>query len=364
MKHNKKKLLSIFLFIIPFLVWGQSKVEIFEKDLKLILYPKSGSFSLARLSEKGKNKYESLIDDRNASASSFFSVLFNDQSFKLQKKLWKPVVFENDDSRAQYIFTLNDDFQVKQTFSFVNNAAFKNSCALKIETKIENTSGKDARIALKFLADTILGESTRAHFFSDGRDAILSETKISVALDNDSYIISQDSFKSLIFYLKRTEVTKPEHVYIANWDRLNSKTWHPDHIAGRSFSTVYSINDSALLFLWPEKLVPNKHFTSITLLLGIQHDGLESTRKDDSIGEENSTLLIDVPEQTDQEHVLLEEESKYLLEGNKIEDYETKLLLLNQIQARIELIEENPDLATSNEFNDLNRALDELLLQF
>ena len=112
---------KLFAFIIAVSLstaaFAVAPFEMTRGDLKLVLYPDSGSFSLYKLSDIGKNRYDPLFEDRDASATSWFSVSVNGRVFKLAPRMGKPVAFAETKDGAKFIFTLNDDFQVEQEFS-------------------------------------------------------------------------------------------------------------------------------------------------------------------------------------------------------------------------------------------------------
>lgn len=333
-----------FILGLGMLVAGISSLsavpaEIVQGNLKLVLYPETGTFSLYQLSEIGKNHFEPLFDDRNSATTTSFYVLSNGRIFKLAKKIGKPVVFEQSGQEATFTFTLTDDFQVVQKFSFLP-AAGGNPVALKIDTGIENTSGKAGVFALKAVIDTSLGESSGIHFRTDVRSRISAETLFDFSLDPDRYVVSASKNLSLLIPLVGKDVSSPSQVYAANWDRLNTLSWKPDFVAGRSFNTIYSVNDSALLFVWPEKNIEANEKLSVTMLLGpekpeliaIAKAGTAAAAKTESVKTDPSKLT------TKQRNELVE-----------------------QILARIAEINANPGSATDDELDRLNSTLDLML---
>lgn len=333
------KVAGKFLFVLAGLFFSAflyaAPVEIVQGSLKLVLYPETGGFSLYQLSAVGKNRYEPLFDDRNSSLTSNFSVLSNGRVFRLAKKPGKPVVFEQTGMDARYIYTLTDDFQVIQSFSFETNTTGQ-TLALRINTSIENTSGKPSTVAFKAVVDTTLGENGGIHFSTDVQNRISSETCIDPFINPDSYIVSKNNDLSLMLLVSGSRATSPESVYIANWDRLNTLSWKPDYVVGRSFNTVYSVNDSAILYVWPEKTLEANESLQVSMVLGPESDGLIALAGKGA-SEKNATAG----------KVLTEEERNSLVE---------------QILARIAEIQSNPGSASDEELDQLNVALD-LLLQ-
>jgi len=336
MIHRKTGCLVLLIMIFGSLLYS-APLELSGGALKLVLYPDTGSFSVLKLSEIGKNRYEPLFEDRNYSTTSWFSVSMNGRIFRLSPKNGKPVVLETTPSGAKFILTLTDDFQAEQEFSFVNDPSSGLPHAVKVETRIENTSGKPATFALKAVFDTMLGESEGIHFFTDYQPRISAETRIVPGPDPDGIIVSKNEDNSLMFMLYGTGVSVPASVTAANWERLNTLTWLPDVTAGRSFNTLYAVNDSALLFVWPEESVDANKKTAASVVLGPY-----------------STKYVKTPAPAAQVDKTAE---------SGIGALSPKQLLVQQLLARIDEIQANPDSASDEELKKLNDALDTLLSQ-
>jgi len=340
---NMKKigLLGLLLFLAS--VLAAEPMEINAGSLRLVLYPQTGGFALYALSDIGKNRYEPLFEDRNFASTSWFSVLSGGRVFKLAKRAGKPVGLVPTDGGAKFVFTPTDDFQVEQEFSFIKNPVTDIPDLLRIETRIENTSGKEQTMALKALFDTMLGEQEGIHFFTDLRNRISSETCFERGIDPDSVLISRGKNLALMFLLDQNLSNWPKSVYASNWDRLNTLTWTPEYIAGRSFNSSYSVNDSGLLFIWPAAPVPPNRKLSVTLVIGpYTPDRLlllsaESAAGSPSGGEGG-------------------QETVTAASGTGASQ-----ILIKQLLDRIAEIESNPDSASDEELLKLNQALDVML---
>ncbi|HOC29428.1 MAG TPA: hypothetical protein PKH40_07095 [Treponemataceae bacterium] len=357
----KLKAVCITLFllvVISFPVFSASPVELLGGNLKLVLYPDSGSFALYQLSDRGKNRYEPLFEDRNSSATSWFSVYYNGKIFKLGRKAGKSIDFLQTADSASFVFTLTDDFQVVQTFSFDKNPLSQIPDLLRIRTVIENTSGKEATFALKFLLDTMLGENEGIHFFTDLRNRISAETKFGKDADPDTLIVSRKGNQSLMVYLDSPTGSRPQSVFVSNWARLNTLTWLPEYIEGRSFNSIYSINDSAILFVWPEKKVPANRFLTVTALMGPYYPerlAAVANGGNGSLSVSANALASSIDS--------VNQSAKAINSGNYTADKESKLVLLEQILERIDQIESYPNLASDEELQQLSQALDILQQQ-
>lgn len=339
-------ILALFFCMMPLYA---DPVELTGGNLKLVIHPKTATFCLYHIADTGKNRYEPLFEDRNFGTTSWISILSNGRVFKLTPRGGRAVDIVPTETGVTLQYVLTDDFYVEQEFRLVDPEGRGFPTAVSMELRIENTSGTDGVFAAKALFDTMLGESRGIHFFTDTRSRISRETKISSETDKDSILVSSNENQSLVFNMGLDNVDRPEAVYIANWERLNTLTWIPDYLAGRNFNTLYSVQDSAALFVWPERKIADKHMYSIHMQFG------PYTIKDavpapavipkPSVPS-NSTPSIPIPELNVQP---------------KTED--ERIALIEWILGRIEEIEANPAVATNEELDYLNNTLDTLLEQ-
>lgn len=341
MRCMRTCILTIILLLAGLAAFAE-KFELTGGSLKLVMYPEIGSFSLYQLSDVGKNRYEALLEDRNYGTTNWFSVLSEGRVFKLGKRSGKPVGFEPTEHGARFIFTMTDDFQAVQEFSLVANRATGTPSALLIETRIENTSGREMTFALKALLDTMLGETEGIHFFTDKRNRISSETRLQTGIDPDTVIVSRKGDMSVALILDSDIVTRPEAVIASNWERLNTLTWKPAFLEGRSFNTLYSIQDSALLALWPEmKIAPNAMYV-VRTVIGPYLEG--AVYGSSTLAVSSTAVLADAAFSV----------------SESLTEHERQLRIRDLLD-RIAKVEKNPDRASDEELVQLNRELDALL---
>lgn len=333
---KKVVLLVLFFYCVYAPLFSEKNLEITHSNLKLVLYPDNMSFSLYQLSDIGKGRYTALFEDRNASATSWFSVQVGSKVFKLTRRHGKAGLLEKTPEGARFIFDLTDDFQAIQSFSFVESKNFAGHSLLKIDTSIENTSGKINNFALKSFIDTILGETQGVHFSSDIQKRFSAETCIFPQESIDSILVSQNKEASLMMLMKGFGVTVPSAVYMANWDRMNTLSWTHEFLAGRSFNSLYAINDSAVVIQWPSTELSPGDSVIYTALLGSYSDSWISSEEKDVLGAQ----VVPLNNQKTKQQVIIEK----LLE-------------------RIAEIEMNPEATSEAELVQLNNALDVLLNQ-
>lgn len=324
-----KKLFFVFFSILNITLAQALPAELFSGDYRLSVYPETGSFSLARLSPTGKQRYEALFEDRNSASTNWFSVLSNGRVFALVPRgVNKPTVIA-EESSITIIFVPSDDFLVTQRFSFIGTAAESN-ISLSIVTTLENTSGKAGTFAVKALVDTNLGESQGIHFKTDRRERLSSETELVPAQIKDRWLSSPGKSHVLVFPFASWPVM-PERIVLANWERLKTLSWNPPVVEGRSFNTLYSVSDSALLFVWPQETVGANKSLSVAMTLG------EGTVTPNLSTESGSSM------------------DQFVVSGGNRNE------VIERILARIAEIERNPQSASDAELQQLNVLLDTYL---
>ena len=267
-KYNKKIILLCFsVWFASALFATEDVVEMVSDPLKLVIYPKTGNFCLYHSKAENAREYEPLYDDRSQASVNFYSVLFNKKMFHLNNKSGKKIIISQTKNEITVTFQISLDFLATQTFSFVPSKERSTGPLLKIVTEIQNISGDIADIALKAVFDISLGEKNLIPIYTDLRSEIGAELMLQPVLEKDTVIFSADRGYACLFFLRSEYMTVPTSVYIANWERLVTRTWRPSYVNGRSFRK-FAASDPGLLYLWSEKKVQNKDILSVTNCIG------------------------------------------------------------------------------------------------
>jgi len=313
--------------------------ELLKDNLKLVVFRKTGNFCLYNLSLRGKGKYTPLYDDRSLGRTNKFYVYKDNKVYELKKRLGKPVTIEADGDSIKIVYDFDDSFYVTQKLSFTEQTYGTGSPLLKIETIIENTSGGTAEFALKALFDTKLGEDRKIPLYTDLRTGIFRETVLEPKFEKDSAIISANSDLACLFLINHSEAKMPETIYVANWERLQSIKWLPKAVQGRLFSTQYSHNDSALLFVWPNEVLENNDSLKVTMFIGCY----------DFLRKKNTSVKEEVSEKT---NAPVPQDKAAPPKNEK--DYQYIQALLDKILE----VESNPDMASDEYIEDLIQQTD------
>ena len=313
--------------------------ELLKDNLKLVVFRKTGNFCLYNLSLRGKGKYTPLYDDRSLGRTNKFYVYKDNKVYELKKRVGKPVTIEADGDSIKIVYDFDDSFYVTQKLSFTEQTYGTGSPLLKIETIIENTSGGTAEFALKALFDTKLGENRKVPLYTDLRTGIFRETVLEPKFEKDSAIISANSDLACLFLINHSEAKMPETIYVANWERLQSIKWLPKAVQGRLFSTQYSHNDSALLFVWPNEVLENNDSLKVTMFIGCY----------DFLRKKNTSVKEEVSEKT---NAPVPQDKAAPPKNEK--DYQYIQALLDKILE----VESNPDMASDEYIEDLIQQTD------
>ncbi|MGP1593952.1 MAG: hypothetical protein ACTTH8_01750 [Treponema sp.] len=266
---NKKicTMLICIVCILRALHADPEPVELVSDPLKLVIYPKTGNFCLYRIDASQESFYTPLYDDRTQSSLNVYSLLFNGHIYHLNNKSGKKIIIEQQKNSITVTFQISLDFIAVQHFSFEKNNGLTTGPLLKIVTEVQNISGAVADIALKAVFDTSFKDKARIPFYTDIRSEVSSELLLQPALEKDTVIFAADKGNSTMFFLKEKNQTTPASVFIANWERLITKTWLPTYVQGRSFKKSRTANPG-ILYVWSERKVANKQFFSISNCIG------------------------------------------------------------------------------------------------
>ncbi len=270
LKNNKKTLKNIFIALFICLAfsniyaYGGKDYQLSSQDLKLKVFKQTGNFCLYAMPAKEDRKPMPLYNDRSKARCNKFFVYYNGKAYELKT----PTKIEQDDYSITKTYEVKKKFVVTQKLSFVQKNYGMTAPPLKIETKVEILEGELVDIAMKALFDTNLGEERKPTLYTDLRSGIYSETVLNPRLEKDSAIISANPEYACIFLLKHSTASPMDNIFVANWQRLRSHSWYPKYIKGRSFSTEYFRNDSALLFMWPMKKLTKGENYKIDMMIG------------------------------------------------------------------------------------------------
>ena len=262
--------LCLFAAQMSFSAGRQEKnFDIAAGDLKATFRREEGAFTLYKLRNGRKNRYDPILDTRSNGASTRFSVSVNGKTYVLEREAFGAIGFEASDGgdEASFIFT-HENFEARQRFYIEENSVFgPRSFALAIETTVENTTGCPITVAWRALLDTELGDYNfrkRGHFVTDSGQVINAETFISTAGPNaPHFLFSFDKKMTCAISLGGAD-----SVYAASWSSCNSALRAPfDRPIDCIEENYLRFSDSAILMSWPKVALKGGESASVTLYI-------------------------------------------------------------------------------------------------
>ncbi|MCL2765555.1 MAG: hypothetical protein FWD40_09805 [Treponema sp.] len=218
--------------------------EIQNGNVRLVLYEKTGNFSLYFLSNHETFRYEPLFNSREPKAS-YAAIFLNGNYYRLGDRPFRPK-FERHEGNPGFIFE-SQDMSIRQVFSPVKTSSSNVVNGVKITFIIQNSGTRASLVGLKFLIDTILGEGRGRAPFLTNSQVITSELLIEAGSD-DRFWISRGPSGALmgsIISPENPDEKTPYSVHFANWKRLNDAPWKIRYSQGRPLN-----NDSAVCYFF------------------------------------------------------------------------------------------------------------------
>lgn len=244
--------------------------------------------------------------------------------------------------------------------------------SVKITAAVKNTGKKRNDFELKFILDTVLGETDRHHFYGSDGLPVKNELEIRNPGKND-WFVSQNANASMTFNFSGLEATQANVVALANYSTLDAKNWKPDLLNYRAFDTVLSYNNSAVGVLWSaKKLSINECYNEIFYItLGCDGEkvkenplNLEAKKKNEVTDktQEEKKPAVNQNTQTTVEPVKEEksEEPKKETKEDVIPAYKLSQNYIMELLDRIENLSED-DSVSKAEIEELNAELDTII---
>ena len=138
--------------------------------------------------------------------------------------------------------------------------------SIKVTAAVLSQSKKKTDFQLKFLMDTVLGETDRHHFY-DSEGLPIKNEVVYHSMADDKWVVSKNAKAAMQIIMSGGECTPIESFALANFTTLDTKKWEADMTSFRSFDTVLSYNNSAVGIYWPKaSLQPDEQSVSVFYL--------------------------------------------------------------------------------------------------
>ncbi len=346
----KKILLICFLLFLSLSMFASGQTELNYGNYKVVPHAKTGNFSLYFLTDKLNNEYIPLIEDKNDSFFTSFSLLVKKEMYDLRPSSSITITTEEVADGVKIMYHVKDVAEVSISLIVLKDLNGLYTDEIKFETEIKNISTESSSFAFKSLFDTYLGELQKTHFATLLKKSIDREVFFA-DMSYDKWIVSSDGDTSLLFLLDGSQVTSPEQITLAARDQFTRRVWQPIVKPERSFNTPYVSNNSAVHIVWrPIRLNPGSSGT-IRFYLSAATDGREpnasiASANDNSLGEFADKVFIDSA-------------------GAEVKLSESQLdaAYIEALLKRIYDLENDSDGVDLEEIDRINAELDEILEQ-
>ena len=243
-----KKIFSI-LILVFFATFLFADDVVFEKgNIRIVLHEYSGSVSLyGKTSRTGK--FISLIDNTNYSVTSGFYLKIDDVFRKLERTYDIDIFSNFIEDGVSVSYEIKKQAIVEVQFKvFASNLSSKEDC-IKIDVIIKNLTEKPHNYTIKTVFDTLLGEASKNHFFTNKINPLNTE-QLFEGMSEQRYVASTNGYDTVGFLLYGNNMAEPEFVCVGNRDTLVQKVWIPNIVQNKTFDSIDTFNNSALSIIW------------------------------------------------------------------------------------------------------------------
>ncbi len=234
-------------------------IKINKGNLCIDVREKSGTFGIYVKDMDGN--LIPIISDFDEYSSTFFGLEINKAFYKLNTAGGIKSTVTTTDNKAVFEYKIDNVASVIISMTCISSESDVPADTIRFDMKVTNTGKKQQIMGLRSVFDTVLGENTGIHFSTDQKKKINTEMILS-PINNEKWISCTDGKNTAVFIIGGNRVERPDVVCLANKDVLGQLIWDPSIVAGRSFSSVISYNNSAIGFSWRlVRLMPFKSFS-------------------------------------------------------------------------------------------------------
>lgn len=376
--------------------WECEKYDFKKGLVHVYLDRTSGTFGFSAISDDESET--PVLSDVDRFSKSFSVLSLNGKSYNLADSgsVKRTVRKLTDENRGQISYTIKNKIQVVVDFSLEASRADSAVDSLVMTFNVINLSGRNEKISLYSLFDTILGEGFSSVMSTATGYKISSEKQyFANELRKEKYLISRNDYTSLQFVFYDEEVALPAIVSVAGYDLLAKNPWKYSCVENRGFHSVNRHSDSAVLVNWGNFTLLNGKTYSFKTRLTVGVDGRNPSgiRNSDYVqaeepiavesepfekeSEENekkvSSPVVQNQENVDTQKSKVQnaEEKKEAVEPMpkkevdfvvpSIKDYQLDPDYIQGLIDRINVLQSDPDNVDTSEIKRLNAELDAIL---
>ncbi|MDR2786722.1 MAG: hypothetical protein LBB83_12505 [Treponema sp.] len=266
-----QKLLSKTAWLIVTLLGVIIPAKSFAADyidgrIKLTLNESTGRFSLYYLTDRAVNRFEPLFSDQDPRTSSL-SIMINERVYRLGEAPSFTARIGGTQANPSLVFE-SPGMVVTEEFSFLSLNRQSETTGVRVNIRLENRGNRASTIGARLIIDTKLGESanTNVDHYTTSDRGIRSETLLDQKWP-DKWWISRNNSCGLMGSISTGYSTAADFVHFANWKRLNDATWELQYNRRNFTNPPYSINDSAVSYVFNPQRLPAGESRVYSILL-------------------------------------------------------------------------------------------------
>ncbi|MDY6030943.1 MAG: hypothetical protein SPI86_04160 [Treponemataceae bacterium] len=379
----KKSICLLLTLVLTFSVFAKDFDAVYG-IYQIKINDNAGSFCLF-VEDPRSEKFVPVLNPLGNFSRNKFYLKAGNRFYPLSKIDGVPFTYEINQTCTTMTYSVKGVADVKFIFTFVNSRTgqAENADMAIVDALITNKGRVTKNYTLKAVFDTMLGESYISHFATDKLKALNTEA-VFTSMVADHWIKSANDNISLKFLFNGPSISNPTNVSVANINLLSTDNWEPKLVPGRGYNSLFSINNSAISATWPSyKLVPeakcNVRFYITTAVLGDETPDAKSPFFTTGMAEKNLKDYKDKEKFINaeiEEYAILssndspvEPVSAYKNDKNvpdsdnlpKIAPEKVNQEYINELLAKIEEVQKNPDQYTQDKVLQLNTELDAVL---
>jgi hypothetical protein len=258
-----------FLFVTVFqlALFSLAAADFIDGKIKLTLNERTGRFSLYYRDDAVKNKYQSLLWDRDP-RTSYLAVQIDNRVYKLGNTNYFRIAIRGSQTNPSLTFE-SASLSVVMDFSFIKTPNSNETNGIRIDIRLHNWGEGDMNAGLKLVLDTYFGEKKAPQFKTNLR-YIDSETVINRVV-SDQWWLTKDTNGSLMGSIYVDGTYYPDMLHFANWKRLADAKWKTTYVAGRNFNALpFSIKDDAVAYYMETTTLARWDQRTMTVMLATE----------------------------------------------------------------------------------------------
>ena len=253
----KKRILTIFLILTLVSFVFAKEYDAIYGNFRINMNDTAGTYCLYVMDPISEN-FVPVLNPLNNSSKNKLYLKSGNRVYPLSKQDGVSATHEFYQTGASISYVVKNVAVVKVMFNFVNSKTgnLEDADLAIVDILVQNNAKVSKNVAVKAVFDTVLGESYIHHFSTSKIDGISTEAVFN-SMESDKWIKSANDNISLKFLFDGQTISSPSNVSLANINLLSTDNWENKMVPGRGFSSLFSINNSAVSVTWKQyRLMP------------------------------------------------------------------------------------------------------------